>query len=356
MSFSKETALNKLQTLNATQQSIQSTSQWCLFHHRNHETITQIWLNQFQSPRISSAQRLNLFYLSNDLLQLSKKDAKHRVFLIDFGKFLPGCISFLSSTLSKNDPLLGKYLRCFRVWKDRKVYDDAFIEKLSHLLKSGSGKRVTIGTTTSPSTNTNSVAFGNAAVNPALVKLNSLFGQLEGSSDAKSARATIIKELESILKLQRDALVKDEESKPEKLSHDVSQNTSIPSSVTSSSATANIPLSNGANGSDTKTGMEIEEEVSPGFETVESDDDDDDDEMPAYTQDGDEDGNDTKETHSENKREHDTDGMSSSLKHGPSSLSSSPVKRVRFSVEPEKPEEPKDQGNEDLTALLTKLS
>ncbi|GME70608.1 unnamed protein product [Ambrosiozyma monospora] len=355
MPFSKETALNKLQTLNATQQSIQSTSQWCLFHHRNHETITQIWLNQFQSPRISSAQRLNLFYLSNDLLQLSKKDAKHRVFLIDFGKILPGCISFLSSTLNKNDPLLGKYLRCFRVWKDRKVYDDAFIEKLSHLLKSGSGQRANIGTTTSTSVSTSSVALGNTAVNPALVKLNSLFGQLERSSDVKSVRTTIIKELESALKLQREALAKDEESKPETPSHNVSHHNNIPS-VTSSSASAHIPVFNGTNGSGVNTGLEIEEEVSPGFETVESDDDDDDDEMPTYSKDGDEDGNDTKGTHNEKKREHDTDEITSSLKHGSSSSSSSPVKRVRFSVESEQPEEPKDQGNEDLTALLTKLS
>ncbi|AWU74956.1 uncharacterized protein C5L36_0B02200 [Pichia kudriavzevii] len=132
MSFSEEKAIAKLAVLDNTQQAIQSTSQWCLFHYRHCAEIVKLWMSAFNSPPESVTQslpnyRLSLFYLCNDLVQFSKKkEVKYKCFLDEFEKVIPHFLSIISS-----DPtsihLKDKYVRVLNVWRDRSVYNTSQI-------------------------------------------------------------------------------------------------------------------------------------------------------------------------------------------------------------------------------------
>lgn len=135
MSFSADKAKQKLSQVNNTQQSIQSTSQWCLFHYRHANEIVTLWKDAFINPDQSIDQsesnyRLALFYLCNDIVQFAKKkEEKYAPVLHEFSKVMPQILKFIArDTMSTH--LKPKYMRVLDVWRDRFVYSSETINKL----------------------------------------------------------------------------------------------------------------------------------------------------------------------------------------------------------------------------------
>lgn len=139
MSFTTEKTAQKLALLNNTQQSIQTTSQWCLFHYRHAQPIVALWKSSFITPSSTIDQsecnyRLALFYLCNDIIQFSKKkEEKYSIFLVEFKKFMPEIMMNISGD-NTNIHLKDKYARVLSVWRDRNIYPLDFISKLERLL------------------------------------------------------------------------------------------------------------------------------------------------------------------------------------------------------------------------------
>lgn len=63
-------------------------SHWCIFHRSKAEVVVATWSQQFH--RSDMTQKVPLLYLSNDILQNSKR--KGNEFVIEFWKVLPGAL------------------------------------------------------------------------------------------------------------------------------------------------------------------------------------------------------------------------------------------------------------------------
>lgn len=63
MSYTDEALKAKLSTLNETQESIVTVSQWVMFHRRHALRIAQLFLQRVRDS--GATKRLNLIYLAN---------------------------------------------------------------------------------------------------------------------------------------------------------------------------------------------------------------------------------------------------------------------------------------------------
>lgn len=125
MAFSSDKAREKLRTLANTQQSIQSTSQWCLFHTKHAKDVVSVWNTQFMAANASPDVRLTLLYLANDILQLARpKMERHALYFSSFKAVLPGALGRVTKSRGDN---VAKYGRVLDVWRQRNVYDEGTI-------------------------------------------------------------------------------------------------------------------------------------------------------------------------------------------------------------------------------------
>ncbi|KAH3663559.1 hypothetical protein OGAPHI_004960 [Ogataea philodendri] len=132
MSFSVDRARVKLAALVPTQQSIQTTSQWIMFHYREAQTIVDLWHKEISSQQ----NKLTLFYLANDIVQLSRKDPKNSGFTNGFKEVLPKVIQTLNPGADK-----PKFLKVLQVWKDRNIYPADYVDNLIRSLGGQPGQQ-----------------------------------------------------------------------------------------------------------------------------------------------------------------------------------------------------------------------
>jgi hypothetical protein len=81
----------KLVALQSTQQSIQSTSVWAMFHQKNYKTVVKVWVEELL--KASSDQILTLFYLCNDIIQTSRKKTEN--YVNEFEEALPKVMPYV---------------------------------------------------------------------------------------------------------------------------------------------------------------------------------------------------------------------------------------------------------------------
>ncbi|KAI4317225.1 hypothetical protein L6164_025114 [Bauhinia variegata] len=114
--FSEQILADKLSKLNSTQQCIETLSHWCIFHRSKAELVVSTWNKQFHNSEM--VQRVPLLYLSNDILQNSKR--KGNEFVTEFWKVLPAA---LKDVLEKGDEH-GKHVisRLVDIWEQRRVF------------------------------------------------------------------------------------------------------------------------------------------------------------------------------------------------------------------------------------------
>lgn len=68
VSVNRDSLVQRLQTLNITQQSIEGTAKWCLFYIKDAKTVVNIWLEEF--GRVTTERRIAFLYLANHILQV----------------------------------------------------------------------------------------------------------------------------------------------------------------------------------------------------------------------------------------------------------------------------------------------
>ena len=57
----------KLEKLNTSQQSIEQTSAWCIFHRGDARRVAEVWEEAFS--KADQPKRLAMVYLANDIIQ-----------------------------------------------------------------------------------------------------------------------------------------------------------------------------------------------------------------------------------------------------------------------------------------------
>ncbi|EXJ72548.1 uncharacterized protein A1O5_03694 [Cladophialophora psammophila CBS 110553] len=144
MSYTDEALKAKLSTLNETQDSIVSVSQWIMFHKRHADRIANYWLTRLRdSP---PAKRLNFIYLVNDIVQNAR--ARKRTEFPD--AFSPLMAEAIQTAYRSSPPeIQSKIRRVVDVWRTRNVFEvpilDAIDARIDEIDKSkGSGGKKTL--------------------------------------------------------------------------------------------------------------------------------------------------------------------------------------------------------------------
>ncbi|XP_028968748.1 regulation of nuclear pre-mRNA domain-containing protein 2 [Galendromus occidentalis] len=118
-----EAALEKkLRAVNNTQECIETLSLWVLHHKHHSDQIASVWLRCLRKS--STKHRLALLYLCNDVLQRCRKQGRPQ-FLEAFKKVLQE-----AGVLLDQKEIRKQVDRVFSIWKQRKVYDEAFIQRI----------------------------------------------------------------------------------------------------------------------------------------------------------------------------------------------------------------------------------
>ncbi|KAJ0978047.1 hypothetical protein J5N97_013521 [Dioscorea zingiberensis] len=114
--FNAQILEEKLSKLNNSQQSIETLSQWCIFHRKKAKQVVETWEKLFNSS--PSDKKVPFLYLANDILQNSRR--KGNEFVNEFWKVLTGA---LKSVYERGDSR-GKHevMRLVSIWDDRRVF------------------------------------------------------------------------------------------------------------------------------------------------------------------------------------------------------------------------------------------
>ncbi|PUZ62814.1 hypothetical protein GQ55_3G016800 [Panicum hallii var. hallii] len=115
-SFSEQRLVEKLNKLNSTAASIQTLSQWCIFHRKKAKRVVDTWERRFNSA--TKDKKVSFLYLSNDILQNSKR--KGGDFVNEFWRVLPRSLKHVYENGGED----GKKVvaRLIGIWDERKVF------------------------------------------------------------------------------------------------------------------------------------------------------------------------------------------------------------------------------------------
>ncbi|KAM7505171.1 hypothetical protein LguiB_004075 [Lonicera macranthoides] len=114
--FDGQILSDKLSKLNSSQQSIESLSRWCISHRKRAKQIVETWDKLFKSAQ--KEQRVSFLYLSNDILQNSRR--KGSEFVNEFWKILPATLKNVYESGDENGKKAAS--RLVDIWEERKVF------------------------------------------------------------------------------------------------------------------------------------------------------------------------------------------------------------------------------------------
>ncbi|KAK3118299.1 hypothetical protein QOZ80_9BG0696980 [Eleusine coracana subsp. coracana] len=149
-SFSEQRLAEKLNKLNNSAASIQTLSQWCIFHRKRARRVVDTWEKQFNSA--TNNKKISYLYLSNDILQNSKR--KGGEYVNEFWRVLPRSLKYVY----ENEEDEGKKVvaRLIGIWDERKVFGSR-MESLKDDILGGSLPTLDInGKNSNPSSNPSS--------------------------------------------------------------------------------------------------------------------------------------------------------------------------------------------------------
>lgn len=186
MSFSSEAFIKKLSGLQDTQESIVSISQWVLFHHRYSKECAKIWSTFVLYSSNSSAKRLNLLYLCNDVVQRARRKRKPE-FINEFAEILPSVMKSIYFEIDSS--VKPKVDRLVNVWEERAVFDGEVILKLRQAIKE-STKKSEDTARPAKSSMTSVPSSSSSPIVPELKHLNDLFMSLNNLTDISQSNLT----------------------------------------------------------------------------------------------------------------------------------------------------------------------
>lgn len=118
MAYSDDSVKAKLSSLNETQDSIVTLAQWIMFHRRHADRTAHLWLARLQES--TTAKRLNLIYLANEVVQQSRARGKTD-FLLAFEPLVAEATA--SAYKGASVEVQGKIKRVIEVWRQRQIFD-----------------------------------------------------------------------------------------------------------------------------------------------------------------------------------------------------------------------------------------
>ena len=118
MAYTDDAVRAKLASLNETQESVVSVAQWIMFHRRHADRTANLWLQRLRE--VSTSKRLNLIYLSNEVVQQSRARSKQD-FLLAFEPIVAEASALAYKGADGN--VRGKVRRVVEVWRERKIFD-----------------------------------------------------------------------------------------------------------------------------------------------------------------------------------------------------------------------------------------
>ncbi|XP_062182307.1 uncharacterized protein LOC133886609 [Phragmites australis] len=114
-SFSEQRLVEKLDKLNSSAASIQTLSQWCIFHRKRARRVVDTWEKQFNSA--TKDKKISFLYLSNDILQNSKR--KRGEYVNEFWRVLPISLKHVYENGEEGKKVVA---RLIGIWDERKVF------------------------------------------------------------------------------------------------------------------------------------------------------------------------------------------------------------------------------------------
>lgn len=140
MAYTDDAVKAKLSSLNETQESIVSVSQWIMFHRRHADRTCAIWLERMRETTVN--KRLTLIYLANEVVQQSKARRKDD-FLVAFSPVIAEATA--TAYKGSTNDVQEKIRRTVEVWSQRRIFDkpiqEAVETRIQELDKSRSGKK-----------------------------------------------------------------------------------------------------------------------------------------------------------------------------------------------------------------------
>lgn len=123
--------------MSESQQSIQTVSQWTVFHWRSASDIASTWEKELF--RVPLKRKMLYLYLANDIIQ-SRKTRKAKLVKAAFADIIPKAIHHILVSAGDDKSIRKKTSRVISIWKDRKVLSTNTISACFEVL---SGKDIT---------------------------------------------------------------------------------------------------------------------------------------------------------------------------------------------------------------------
>ncbi|XP_052793995.1 regulation of nuclear pre-mRNA domain-containing protein 2-like isoform X2 [Mya arenaria] len=132
--LSGELIEKKMMSFNSTQESVQAMSLWIMHNKAHHQKIVDTWLKVLKKCEVK--HKLTLFYLCNDVVQHAKKK-KALYYLENFKVNLRDAVQ----AIREYDSIKPNVGRVFKIWEDRKTYDQKFVSELRGILDGGNSSK-----------------------------------------------------------------------------------------------------------------------------------------------------------------------------------------------------------------------
>ncbi|KAG7191952.1 uncharacterized protein KQ657_002558 [Scheffersomyces spartinae] len=143
MSYSAEALSRKLSTLQDTQDSIVSVSQWVLFHHRHSKESAKVWADYVTGNPHLLRKKLTLLYLCNEVIQQARHKRKTE-FLDAYFEVLPSVLNEIYKEMDST--IQGKVERLLNVWNQRNIFNNNQIAAMKNAIElSKASKSLTEG-------------------------------------------------------------------------------------------------------------------------------------------------------------------------------------------------------------------
>lgn len=136
MSFSEEQFVNKLNTLEDSQESIASASKWLLSQYREAQQVADCWKNYMLRKNVNTRRKLLAIYLTNHVVQQAKAK-KIGQFQIAFGSVAAEVLKDVYPDLPRD--LKRKVKRVADIWAERGIFSKEVLKNIQISLKSESG-------------------------------------------------------------------------------------------------------------------------------------------------------------------------------------------------------------------------
>ena len=121
MAFDSAALSDKLKKLNASAQSVEQLSAWCVFHYRHAKEICTTWAASLSAA--PDGQKLAFVFLANDVVQNSRKKGPH--YVDAFAPVLPGALKHVAKHATggaAESKTLAQLRRLVSVWEERRVF------------------------------------------------------------------------------------------------------------------------------------------------------------------------------------------------------------------------------------------